>query len=151
MKSKFSTEEQSRILFQPVAEPTPSVEAIAAVMGERDRLRIALEKSEAYCRKMDGILEEVGGVTVSCINPYEDLKRAMLALKERAETVRALPEPEGADLHVRMALSCLDELELEAMKRKARMVRNFNEHAERESQLSAARVSLDHALAVLNS
>lgn len=55
-------------------------------------------------------------------------------------------EPNGADLHVRMALSCLDELEAGAMSRKRRIVRNFNEHAERESQLSAARVSLDRAL-----
>ena len=58
-------------------------------------------------------------------------------------------EPKGADLHVRMALNCLEELEPEAMRRKARMVRNFNEHAERESQLSAARVSLDRALDLL--
>lgn len=59
------------------------------------------------------------------------------------------PEPKGADLHVRMALSCLEELEPEAMSRKARMVRNFNEHMERDGQLSAARVSLDRALEIL--
>jgi hypothetical protein len=59
------------------------------------------------------------------------------------------PVPKGADLHVRMALSCLEELEPEAMRRKARTVRNFNEHMERESQLSAARVSLDRALDIL--
>lgn len=48
---------------------------------ENARLIAALDKSEAYIRKMDGILEEVGGVTVSCINPYEDLKRTLLSLK----------------------------------------------------------------------
>lgn len=59
-------------------------------------------------------------------------------------------EPKGADLHVRMALSCLEELEPGAMQWKKKIVRNFNEHTERESQLSAARVSLDRALAALN-
>ncbi len=68
----------------------------------------------------------------------------------RFNAKQALAEPKGADLHVRMALSCLEELEPEAMRRKQRSVRNFNEHMERESQLSAARVSLDQALAALN-
>lgn len=58
-------------------------------------------------------------------------------------------EPKGADLLVRMALGCLEELEPTAMSRKRRSVRNFNEHAERETQLSAARVSLDRALDIL--
>jgi hypothetical protein len=62
----------------------------------------------------------------------------------------ALREPKKADLHVRMALRCLEELEPEAMRWKQRVVRNFNEHSERENQLSAARVSLDHALDALN-
>lgn len=38
----------------------------------------------AFIKKMDGIIEEVGGVTASCINPYEDLKRALIGQKERA-------------------------------------------------------------------
>ena len=48
---------------------------------ENAKLRRSLANSEAYTRKMDGILEEVGGVAVSCINPYEDLKRSLLSLK----------------------------------------------------------------------
>lgn len=56
-------------------------ERITQLEREVAALRAALDRSEAYCRKMDGILEEVGGVTVSCINPYEDLKRALLSLK----------------------------------------------------------------------
>lgn len=89
-----------------------------------------------------------------------EIHRARVAVREgRASIVHqrapvasvatATYEPKGADLHVRMALNCLEELEPEAMRRKARMVRNFNEHAERESQLSAARVSLDRALDLL--
>lgn len=58
-------------------------------------------------------------------------------------------EPKGADLFVRMALGCLEELEHTALARKRRMMSNFNEHAERETQLSAARVSLDRALDLL--
>lgn len=58
-------------------------------------------------------------------------------------------EPKGADLHVRMALGCLEELEQTAINRKRRTLRNFNEDSERESQLSAARVCLDRALDIL--
>jgi hypothetical protein len=58
----------------------------ADLRADNVRLAAALEKSEAYCRKMDGIIEEVGGVTVSCINPYDDLKRAITVLK--AENAR---------------------------------------------------------------
>lgn len=48
------------------------------------------ESLRAYVNKMDGILEEVGGVTVSCINPYEDLKRALLAQKAEVERLTRL-------------------------------------------------------------
>jgi hypothetical protein len=68
-------------MSEGTAEYFHSLYLNSAECRELTALRVALDKSEAYCRKMDGILEEVGGVTVSCINPYEDLKRAMLALK----------------------------------------------------------------------
>jgi hypothetical protein len=48
-----------------------------------------VEGLRAYVKKMDGIIEEVGGVTASCINPYEDLKRAMIGQKERAQAAEA--------------------------------------------------------------
>lgn len=60
---------------------SPAAKRVAELERELIATRVLLDKSEAYCRKMDGILEEVGGVTVSCINPYEDLKRALLSLK----------------------------------------------------------------------
>lgn len=52
-------------------------------------------------------------------------------------------------IEVRAALRCLEELEDAAMHNKRRRVPNFNENNERRSQLSAARVALDHALARL--
>lgn len=79
------------------------------------------------------------------LNSREGLELLDALLAEAAASY----EPKGADLHVRMALSCLEELEPTAISRKRRMVRNFNEHAERESQLSAARVCLDRALDIL--
>lgn len=96
-----------------------------------------------------------GGATTAY---FQDVKLVGLAIRVRDDLNRThlvctdlrIHEPKGADLHVRMALSCLEELERPAMNRKARMVRNFNENAERESQLSAARVSLDRALDHLN-
>lgn len=72
--------------------PREIVEAVVLRVGE---LAQAREKVEAYqrqaknaadyIRKMDGIIEEVGGITVSCINPYMDLKLALIALKEKAQ------------------------------------------------------------------
>jgi hypothetical protein len=53
--------------------------------AEVEGLRKSLATERAYVKKMDGIIEEVGGVTASCINPYEDLKRALLGQKARAE------------------------------------------------------------------
>ena len=48
-----------------------------------------IDSHEAYIKKLDGLIEEVGGITVSCINPYEDLKRALIALKTRANEAEA--------------------------------------------------------------
>jgi uncharacterized coiled-coil protein SlyX len=48
-----------------------------------------VDKLNAYIKKMDGILEEVGGITVSCINPYEDLKCSLTALKSERDDLRA--------------------------------------------------------------
>lgn len=82
----------------------------------------------------------------------EETKHLLATVTGERDRLRAtpMPEPKGVDLHVRMALSCLEELEPTAMRRKQKIVPNFNEHMERESQLSAARVSLDLALAALN-
>lgn len=52
-------------------------------------LTAKLAQERAYIKKLDGIIEEVGGVTVSCINTYEDLKRTIIALKKRAEEAEA--------------------------------------------------------------
>lgn len=48
-----------------------------------------VDRLNAYIKKMDGIIEEVGGVTASCINPYEDLKRALIGQKERVTRAEA--------------------------------------------------------------
>ncbi len=50
---------------------------------------------------------------------------------------------------IRMALRCLEETEPTAKLSKRRTITNFNEEAERENQLSASRVSLDHALQLI--
>jgi len=47
------------------------------------------DKDRAFIKKLDGIIEEVGGVTASCINPYEDLKNALIGQKVRAEKAEA--------------------------------------------------------------
>lgn len=47
----------------------------------RTKLSTQIDTKEAYIKKLDGLLEEIGDITVSCINPYEDLKRALVALK----------------------------------------------------------------------
>lgn len=67
----------------------------AALEAERGRH----DKTKLYLKKIDGIIEEVGGVTASCINPYEDMKRALIGQKERAERAetalkqgKAIPE-----------------------------------------------------------
>jgi chromosome segregation ATPase len=49
------------------------------------RIVTQLEKERAFVKKLDGIIEEVGGVTASCLNPYEDLKNALQAQKDKAE------------------------------------------------------------------
>lgn len=48
-----------------------------------------LDREREFIRKLDGIIEEVGGVTASCINPYEDLKRALIGQKQRAESAES--------------------------------------------------------------
>lgn len=61
-------------------------------------------------------------------------------------SIRVAANIESAETNAQMALRCLEELEPTAMTRKRKTVRNFNEHAEMESQLSAARVALDNVL-----
>ena len=61
---------------------------LTAAKEENARLAKSLETSRAYCSKLDGILEEVGDVTVSCINPYEDIKRALAAQKAELALLR---------------------------------------------------------------
>lgn len=62
-------------------------------------------------------------------------------------SIRVADSIKRATVNAQMALRCLEELEPTAMTRKRKTVRNFNDHAERESQLSAARVALDNVLA----
>lgn len=57
-----------------------------------------VQKLNDYVKKMDGIIEEVGGVTASCINPYEDLKRALITQKERAISAEAALQSANARL-----------------------------------------------------
>src|SRR5574343_1191719 len=49
-----------------------------------------IAKKDAEFKQLDGVLEEVGGVAVSCINPAEDLRRALVNLKERAQSAESL-------------------------------------------------------------
>lgn len=66
-------------------------------------------------------------------------------------SIRVAANIERATVNAQMALRCLEELEPTAMMRKRKTVRNFNEHAELESQLSAARVALDNVLRAFSS
>lgn len=66
-------------------------------------------------------------------------------------SIRVAANIERATVNAQMALRCLEELEPTAMTRKRKTVRNFNEHAELESQLSAARVALDNVLRAFSS
>lgn len=116
----------------------PQSQLVGYLAGEVTRLRELLGKA-------DNALKHHGGMQYTCTWLARDI-----TAKAGGTRPVVIPEPKGADLHIRMALSCLEELEPEAMRRKQRIVRHFNEHTERESQLSAARVSLDLALAALN-
>ncbi len=52
-----------------------------------------IARLNAYIKKIDGLIEEVGGCTFSCINPYEDLKASLVGLKTRVtELERQLAE-----------------------------------------------------------
>ena len=68
-----------------------------------------LEKERQYIKKLDGIIEEVGGVTVSCLNPYEDLKNTIIKLKARAEA--AEKELEESKAKVEKFAAKVQELE----------------------------------------
>jgi hypothetical protein len=62
-----------------------STNARCIELGERiARLADLRANDAAYIKKLDGIIEETGVRPVSCINPYEDLKAVVLALKKRA-------------------------------------------------------------------
>jgi len=71
----------------------PTIATLRAELAERDATIVRLlerrQADSAYIKKMDGIIEEVGGVTASCINPYEDLKRALQGQKQRAEAAES--------------------------------------------------------------
>lgn len=64
-----------------------------------------VQKLNDYIKKMDGIIEEVGGVTASCINPYEDLKRALTTQKDRAINAEAALQSANARLAAVLALA----------------------------------------------
>lgn len=66
-------------------------------------------------------------------------------------SIRVADNIKRATVNAQAALRCMEELEPTAMTRKRKTVRNFNEHAEQESQLSAARVALDNVMAALSS
>ena len=57
---------------------------LLAQVNQTKLARADRDRESAYVKKMDGLLEEIG-VAVSCINPYEDLRRALLQLKEDKE------------------------------------------------------------------
>lgn len=46
------------------------------------------KQAKEYIEKMDAVIDDCG-IAKSCINPLEDLKRAVTALKERAEKAEA--------------------------------------------------------------
>ncbi len=56
---------------------------------ELERQVAELEESchfkDLYIKKLDGIIEEVGGVSASCIDPYEDIKNALQGQKDLAQ------------------------------------------------------------------
>ena len=55
-------------------------------LGEQlEGAKAKLANERAYIKKLDGLIEEVGGCTFSCINPYEDLKRALTGLKKQRD------------------------------------------------------------------
>ncbi len=71
------------------SDDTPKmVQALQEALSSlRTKFSDQLATREAYIKKLDGLIEEVGGITVSCINPYEDLKRALVALKTQRDTM----------------------------------------------------------------
>ena len=54
----------------------------------RDDARREYKRAEDYIRQMDAVIDDLK-CAKSCINPLEDLKRAITALKERAEKAEA--------------------------------------------------------------
>lgn len=61
---------------------------LKALLDSRDRQAESIENLNAYIKKMDGLVEELGLPVASCINPYEDLKRSLTALlKERNDAI----------------------------------------------------------------
>ena len=54
----------------------------------RDDARRKYKQAKDYIEKMDAVIDDLN-IAKSCINPLEDLKRAILALKERAEKAEA--------------------------------------------------------------
>jgi hypothetical protein len=62
---------------------------LSQALARAEKAELKVKELNTYIKKLDGIIEEVGGVTMSCINPYEDLKRALIYQKERAEKAEA--------------------------------------------------------------
>lgn len=54
----------------------------------RDDARRKYKQAKELAQKFDDVIDDLK-CAVSCINPLEDLKRAILALKERAEKAEA--------------------------------------------------------------
>lgn len=80
--------------------------------------------------------------------------------EDREPSALPIPEPQGqsarssratcsALTQIKMALRFLEEIEPTVMHAKRRKIPNFNEHSERETLLSAARISLDSAITLL--
>lgn len=97
--------EQSEVDALPavcIAEPLYSAATVAELRARVDRLAELRANDAAYIKKLDGIIEETGVRPVSCINPYEDLKAVVLALKKRAD------EADAAERRVGECLTFID-------------------------------------------
>ena len=82
--------------------PLYSAATVAELRARVDRLAELRANDAAYIKKLDGIIEETGVRPVSCINPYEDLKAVVLALKKRAD------EADAAERRVGECLTFID-------------------------------------------
>ena len=82
------TPETDAVVRDEGLSPHPYIALARQLERERDEARRKYKRAEDYIEKMDAVIDDLN-IAKSCINPLEDLTRAITAVKERAEKAEA--------------------------------------------------------------